>query len=365
MIDFQIFQIGNQVVHSHKKYAHDYALDIEDKSERILDSSRFLITDNWKKFEAREIKLELYLLASNGQDPLEVWTSLKSLEGVAVPIISYIIKDCDNEGADCNCCFCNDQDCQIFWLESYGKITSLSLTGEKNRTVLECEIDVMIFNPFKTLNPMMWEFISPNSGYRNPRYLHVTYSECDVPFSHPNCDGVTNMCGAFLKYTPYNPLYLYNPEWYIRDWCLPYNAKFAIDWQASSGGYSVRVDRAIWNGASSFYVFRNLRDHNTNITISTQSEKIYDLNYFTATFDYSDFRDILTNIGITLTNSMMLVIGDVKEYAFLTDFTTRYPVGSALTRTGGEYAGEIHSGMNHINVQSHFDWSMLHLFHTY
>lgn len=365
MIDFQIFQIGNQVIHAHKQYPHDYALETEDNSERILDSSRFLITDNWKKFEAREVEIDLFLLSSNGQDPLEVWTSLKSLEGTPVPIIAYTIKDCHNAGNKCNCCFCNDTECKIFWLESYGKLISISNPREKGDGLITCNIKLLIFNPFKTLNPMMWEFLSISGGYRNPRLLHLTYSECDIPYHHPTCQAVTNMCAGFLKYTPYNPLYLYNPEWYTKDWCLPVSAKFAIDWQPSSNGYSIRVDREVWNGASSFYVFRDLLDHDTDITISWQTEKIYDLNYFTAIFNYADFLVIVNNLGLTLTNDMIIVIGDVKEGAFLTDYENRYPIGSCVTRTGGEFVGQIHSGMNHVSVRSEFDWSMLHLFHTW
>jgi len=364
MIDFQIFQIGNQVIHGHKQYAHDYQLSTEDNSERILDSSRFLVTNNWKKYEAREITINLFLLSSNGQSPLSVFTNLKNLEGLQVPIISYIIKDCHDIGTDCNCCFCNNTDCQIFWLEGYGKLTDIQISGEKDRNPLECELTILLFSPLKPLNPMLWEFVSTNSGYRNPRYLYLNLSECDTVYSHPTCSAISNFCSGFIKYSPYNPLYMYDPEWFIKDWCLPYNAKFAIDWQLSSGGYSVRVDREIWNGASSFYVFTNLRDHSTDITITTQTEQIYKLNLYSAVFDYSAFRTILTNLGVVLTNAMVLVIGDVRESAFLTDFTNRYPVGSALSRTGGEYAGQIHSGMNHISVQSQYEWAMLHLFST-
>jgi len=364
MIDFQIFQIGNQVIHGHKKYGHDYDLEIEDKSERILDSSRFLVTDNWQKYEAREITIDMWLLRSNGQSPLEVFTSLKNLMGMQVPIVSYIIRDCHDEGHECNCCFCNNDDCEIFWLESYGKLTSLSLKGEPNRSVLEISLTVLLFSPLKPLNPMLWEFVSTNGGYRNPHLLSLTLTDCDIPYSHPNCAGIENFCGGFIKYQPYNPLYMYDPEWFTKDWCLPYNPKFALDWQVSSGGYSIRVDRGIWNGASSFYVFGNLLDHTTDIEISLSTERLYGIDYFTSTFDYSAFLTILTNLGVSLTNDMILVIGDVKEYAFLTDFTNRYPVGSALTRTGGEYAGQLRSGMSRISVQSAFEWSMLHLFST-
>lgn len=365
MIDFQIFQIGNQVIHGHKQYAHDYQLTSEDNSEKILDSQRIIMTNNWLKFEPREITINLFLLSSNGQDPLQVFTALKNMVGLPVPIISYIIKDCNNRGHDCDCCWCNEGDCKIFWLETFGKIKELKISGEKNRSVLECELTLLIFSPLKPLNPMLWEFLSTSGGYRNPRYLNLPLAECDIPYSHPNCEAIQNYCAGFIRYVPSNPLYMYNPEWYIRDWCLPYQAKFAIDWQPSSNGYSIRVDRGIWNGAFSVYVFRNLLDHDTDITISWQTERVYDIDYFTASFNYLDFLVILNNLNVTLTNDMILVIGDTPEYAFLTDFSVKYPVGSALSRTGGEYVGELKSGMNHISVRSEFDWSMLHIFQTY
>ncbi len=352
----QLVQVGDLALYGHLTESEMPDLEARGQGEELLGSYRTLIPHAPMVVETRKWNIRGVVYATHGRSRAQIINQLNALANRITDVIAVEFIDNDSDALAPYPKFAASGTGAL-WLHNRGRIRDISIGGEGVN--LDLRISLELFAFWQALNPAIWIMKRRNEAvprlFRkaafNPESDIValpeakTFFQQDVPYS-------------FQKRIYEDQTFHYDPDYFMalqaqHDRDLPV-LRYASDWDVSvATAHHIFIDKARWSAPPlSIYLFKNMTSASTfTIRVEYESE-IWELAEQTTSIDVSAIDTAMTDEGYTLADTDILVVGDVENGAFiLRDGEKLLHVADAVSRSGGDWAGQLQPGYNIVTVQ--------------
>lgn len=352
-----IVQIGDVAINHHAQPYPESRIRTGGKAEQMLDSYRVLLPHNPMVAEVREYRIEATIYATYQRSTSHLMRSLERLVNRVTDIISVeVLGPAHSNWMQPTVIQPNRE--YAMWYHNRGRMSELTPKSE-NAASIELRIELETFSYWQPLNPAIWypvarALASPGT---NERTAFASYEIADFPRVESFFDFHRPV--AFQKKIYADTSFHYDPAYFTeltaqQDDDLP-RTRYTSDWFTNNQDHTVIVDAERWSAPPlSLYLFKDLVTAGTTITIEvTHESDIWSRQTDTTTIDIAAVDTAVDDAGFTLSDSDILVVGDVDGFAFVIRAGTILTyVANAITRTGGAWPAQIYPGTNEIHIDA-------------
>jgi len=359
-----IAQIGDLPLHMHLSEWHGRELSAQGKSYELTTSYRAAIAHNPYIPEMQDVSLKVVIYAVHGLSVSHLRNLLERLLGRHLDIFAYEMIGCQDDFGYC-CCQYGYAD--LLWLKTVGRLTDVRLNSSDFR-FLTGRIDLELHSYWTPVSTAIWKIGSKD--YATPAFtddetIAAPYEDHITPYPGPEKWLRTKTLQSWYSLRPVDRSFVYDPDYGValcnkHDPNLP-RCRYASTWAVCPGGnppsYAVFATQPRWSAPpSSLYMFKGFENGDTDLlTIEVRREdEIWDIAQTTTTIDVGEIDDLMTTAGYTLATTDVIVVGDVlQQPGFVLRAGEKLVfIGSAVTRDGGMWPGQLAPGYNRIVIDS-------------
>jgi hypothetical protein len=352
----QLVQIGDIALYGHLAEMPLPELAARGGGEELLDSYRVLIPHAPNVVESRKWTIKLEVYAAHGRSRAQLINQLSGLINRVTDFIAVEFIDNDSDALDRYPRFAASGTSAL-WLHNRGRIRDVQADGDGTNHDVRLSLELFTF--WQPLNPAIWVMKRRNEALpRIFRQASFNPDEDIVALPEPKTFFQLDVPYSFQKRIYEDQGFHYDPAYFIalvaqHDHDLPI-VRYASDWQVDiANAHYIQVDKARWSAPPlSLYLFKNMTSA-SEFTIRVEHEhEVWDIQETITSIDVAAIDSAMTDAGYTLLDTDILVVGDVENGAFiLRDGVQLIHVADAISRSGGDWPGQIQPGYNIVTVR--------------
>jgi hypothetical protein len=320
-----------------QKFFDDYAAKVKVKETSFFESPYTSVPDRQWKQNTISLKISgFHASLGDNYNQSEVLKQLYGWIGKPTVIIGYEVKNIYNDTAIACGCQADCKDCHITFLQTFGMLTDVKATPDKESQPQKVDLSISIYDFWKEIDNYSWElgvfqpdslleqqqFAGDGVGYEELSEIDYISRDCENYFSKiPSCEevfGCKNCLG--FKYRNWaNKNYFYNEQfWYdqFNAMCSEKTGGIAgIGFNALNAWHVVNTDIGKWNAPpQSLYSISGLPDTGI-LSIVTRKRSGLAIVDETSYIDLDELDADLVSDGYTsgIETTDRVLVGDIRR----------------------------------------------------